>query len=67
MLLTAIRKEKYELRKEGEIIGIQIGEVIGIQIGVKKTAKNLLKMGLSFEQISEATGLSIEEIEELRA
>lgn len=54
MLLTAVRKEKDDLRKEGEVIGI------------KKTAKNLLKMGLSVAQIAEATGLSVEEIEKLK-
>ena len=30
-----------------------------------ETAKNLLKMGLSVEQISQATGLSIEELQKL--
>ena len=45
------------------------GEKIGIEKGEKKakieTAINLIKIGLSVEQISSATGLSIEEIENI--
>jgi hypothetical protein len=54
MLLTAIRKEKDELRKEGEIIG------------VKKTAINMLKKNFDNQTINEITGLSLEKIEELK-
>ena len=66
---------------EGEKIGIEKGEKIGIEkgekIGIEKgkaegeknakieTAKNLLKIGLSVEQIVQATGLSIEEVSNL--
>ena len=42
----------------------------GIELGSKETkidiAKNLIKMGLTNEQIIEATGLSIEKINKLR-
>lgn len=41
------------------------GEIIGIQKGIIKTAKNLKSMGLSIEQISQATGLNEEEINSL--
>ena len=36
------------------------------QAGIIKTAKNLLKMNLSIEDISAATGLSKEEVEALK-
>lgn len=58
MLLTAVRKEKDDLRKEGEVIGIKKEKTV--------ITKNLLKMGLSVAQIAEATGLSVEEIEKLK-
>ncbi|WP_316834901.1 Rpn family recombination-promoting nuclease/putative transposase [Pedobacter nutrimenti] len=53
-------------RIEGEELGKEIGKEIGKELGkVEKAieiAVSLKKMGLSNEQISEATGLSIEEI-----
>lgn len=59
MLAERIKKwpERWEER------GRQEGE----QIGIEKTARNLLKLGvLSDEQISEATGLSVDELAKLR-
>jgi len=47
---TAIKKAKEE------------GEAIGIEKGKRETAIKLLSMGLSVDQITEATGLSSEEI-----
>ncbi len=41
------------------------GEEIGIKKGIFQTAQKLKKMGLSSKQISEGTGLSLEEIENL--
>ena len=38
----------------------------GLEQGIIKTAKNLLKMNLSIEDISAATGLSKEEAEALK-
>ena len=38
----------------------------GIKEGIIKTAKNLLKMGLTVDQIAEATKLSKKEIEKLK-
>ena len=60
-------------RKEAFDDGIAIGEERGISIGLSRgekkakleTAKNLLSIGLSQEQIASVTGLSIEEIEKL--
>ena len=40
-------------------------EQIGIEKGKYETARNLLNMGLSIEQISYATGLSIEAVQEI--
>jgi predicted transposase/invertase (TIGR01784 family) len=73
--MTTKYKEGLEAgRTEGEKIGIEKGEKIGIEKGKAEgekkakieTAKNLIKIGLSVEQISLATGLSIEEIEALK-
>jgi len=57
-------------RKEGEELGMEIGKELGKELGMeigkleekKEIAQSLKKMGLSNEQISEATGLSAEEI-----
>ena len=38
----------------------------GISQGVKQTAKNLLSMNMPIEDISKATGLSIEEIKNIK-
>lgn len=56
-------------KAEGEKIGIEKerakAELEKKEL-VNKTAKNLLAMNLSVEQISQATGLSISEIEDLK-
>ncbi|MGL9718059.1 MAG: Rpn family recombination-promoting nuclease/putative transposase, partial [Wolbachia sp.] len=59
---------------EGKKEGIQIGEERGIQIGHEKgrkaekseVAKNSLKAGVSIDVIAEITGLSLDEIEQLK-
>ncbi len=62
-----------EGRSEGEAVGLAKGEAAGFvkgeEIGFAKglaklvqSAKNFLAMGLSLEQVSQGTGLSIEEI-----
>ena len=38
------------------------GKADGISQGISQTAKNLLAMGLSVEQVAQGTGLSLEEI-----
>ena len=64
-------REKYEINKYGEInTAKEIGIAEGLEKGKKEgehkkaieTAKNLLTMGLQIEQISKATGLSIDEV-----
>ncbi len=63
-----------ELRSEGEAAGLVKGEAAGLvkgeAVGLVKgklvalvqSAKNFLAMGLSLEQVSQGTGLSVEEI-----
>ena len=58
---------------EGEILGIQKGIEQGLSQGIEQgvkqnkieTAKKLFSMGLSVEQVSEGTGLSLEKVQEL--
>lgn len=45
--------------------GLEKGLEKGMKKGILQTAKNLINMNMSFEDISKATGLSIEEIESL--
>ncbi len=53
--------------EQGIVQGIEQGIKQGIEQGIMKTVKNLLSMGsLSTEQISQASGLSIEEVEKIK-
>ncbi|MCQ2595888.1 MAG: hypothetical protein MJ196_11560, partial [Treponemataceae bacterium] len=54
-----------DVKADGREEGIAIGEERGAQQKAIETARNLLNMGLSIEQISCATGLSIEAIQEI--
>jgi predicted transposase/invertase (TIGR01784 family) len=54
-----------DARKAGVIEGKRVGKKEGFEEGIEKTAKNLLKMGLDVEKVSEATGLKKEDIEKL--
>ena len=67
--LSAMKNERAEGRKEGEAIGMQKGmqkgEAIGMQKGILSTAKKMKEIGVSSDIISNATGLSIEEVEKL--
>ncbi len=66
----AIELAMEEGRKEGESIGMEKGEKIGMEKGGKaereKIAKNMLQSGMDTAQICQLTGLSKEEIENLR-
>ena len=66
---TRIAEAKSEAREEGIKYGIVIGEKVGEERGRNEakleTAKNLLAIGLSQDQIASVTGLSVEEIEKL--
>jgi len=56
-------------RKEGKEEGILKGMEKGIEVGAKQgkieVAKRLIKMGLSMEQIVDATGLPKKEIQKI--
>ena len=56
-------KEREEEKKQAEI---EYAEEYGLNKGIKQTAKNLLTMNMKVEDISKATGLSIEEINNLK-
>ena len=58
---TRIAEAKSEAREEG----ISIGLSQGAHQKAVETAKNLLSIGLSQDQIASVTGLSIEEIKKL--
>ena len=55
-----------EAKEEGISQGISQGYTSGINDGIKQTAKNLLSMNMTLEDISKATGLSIENLNELK-
>ena len=60
-------KEREEEKKQAEIeYAEEHGLNKGISQGIKQTATNLLSMNMSLEDISKATGLSIEEINNLK-
>jgi predicted transposase/invertase (TIGR01784 family) len=53
-------------KEEGKQEGIAIGEERGVEQGLLKTASNLLSMKMSVEQVSQATGLSVDKIKSLQ-
>ena len=60
-------EEEKKLRKAEYEAGVEAGEKSGIQKGVLNTARHLLELNLlSLENISRATGLSIDELKELQ-
>ena len=60
-------EEEKKLRKAEYEAGVEAGENSGIQKGVLNTARHLLELNLlSLENISRATGLSIDELKELQ-
>ena len=52
-------------REESLRIGIQQGFSDGVYQTKLETARNLFRLGLSIENIAEATGFPVEEIEKL--
>ena len=62
---TRMAEAKSEAREEGIKYGISIGLSQGAHQKAVETAKNLLSIGLSQDQIASVTGLSIEEIKKL--
>ena len=66
--LKWLRDEELALKKATRIgleDGIQIGIEKGIEKGISRVALSMKKLGISIEQIIEATGLSKLEIEKL--
>ena len=61
-MIDLIKQWKDEGRNEGLEKGIEKGE----RQKAIETAQNLIKMELTDEQISQATGLSIEDVQKLR-
>ena len=60
------REEGHEEgRVEGEAIGLEKGREEGREEEKRSIARNLKSMGLSVQQISQASGLTLEEIEQL--
>jgi len=64
--VTRITGARAEGRAEGEAEGIAKGKLEGELEGKLETAKNLLSMGMNIRDIVAATGLSVEEIEQLQ-
>ena len=62
---NSIDTAKEEGRKEGREEGRKEGREEGVAKEKLATAKRLLGMGLTQEQVAKGTGLSIEEIERL--
>ena len=60
------REESFDLGHErGLIEGEARGKSLGLAEGKLETARNLRTMGLSIEDISKATGLTVQEVEQL--
>ena len=51
---------------EGKSLGLAEGEVRGSRQKALETARNLLVIGLSIENIAKATGLTVQEVETLK-
>ncbi|WP_367377393.1 hypothetical protein [Enterococcus gilvus] len=62
-----LRKGRKEGQAEGRKEGHEEGHKEGKAEGERKIALNLLKMGLPIEKISEATGLEIEILQQLKS
>ena len=60
MTVDQIRQKYYEQK------GREEGREEGIEEGIKKTAINLLKMGMSDSIVAEGTGLTLDIIKELK-
>ena len=60
-----IKSEKWFARQDGIKVGLAEGEARGLAKGRADIARNMKDMGLSPEQIAQATGLSLEAISEL--
>ena len=68
-LFVGLATGREEGREEGISIGLERGRATGREEGAYQTkletARNLLSMGLSPEQVAQGTGLSLEIIQQL--
>ena len=53
------------LERDARHEGWKAGKSLGLAEGKLETARNLLFMGLSIENIAKATGLTVQEVENL--
>ena len=60
-----LQRHNNTIRREGVEIGVEIGVGIGIKKEKVQIAKNMKTLGVDYNIISQATGLSIKEIENL--
>ncbi|MBQ3799504.1 MAG: hypothetical protein II837_04320, partial [Treponema sp.] len=71
MSLTEFDQEEYDRNRreegylEGKDDGFKLGERSGIVLGKQNAARNALALGLPLEQVSQITGLSVEDIRAL--
>jgi len=56
-----------EIQAEAKAIGENIGEARGEEKKALEIARNLLNLGISTEQIIQATGLSAEQLQQLQS
>ncbi len=63
-------KDRLEKEKEELLQEVKVSKHIGLEQGAQKKAEemalNFLKLGVSIEQVSQGTGLSIEQVENLK-
>ncbi len=54
-----------EFMEEAKLEGKAEGKAEGVQEAVRWVAVNMLKMGISLEQVAAATGLTVEQVQKL--
>lgn len=54
-----------EFMEEAKLEGKAEGKAEGVQETVRRVAVNMLKMGISSEQVAAATGLTVEQVQKL--
>ena len=67
METSALKKQETKYFEEGKAEGKVEGKAEGEKIGLEKTASMMIKLGMSLEIITQCTGLSVDEVERLRA
>ena len=69
IIQTGIIEGRAEGLAEGEVIGLEKGEAIGIEKGEHKKAviiaQKLLEKGMTVKDVSDTTGLSLQQVEEI--